>query len=367
MKMNKKFDIKNITNNNKFIPIWLERKNYNHNNCQAPHSIELHLTSKCNFNCQHCSYANRRKHNTEVSPEKIDRLLDNLINSVKPKGVYFSGGGEPTTLRNWDNYIEKLTQNGVEVSLITNGSLIKSKHLNVIRKLNYIAISIYSTKKEIAQQITGSKSIEHSFLLPSAIKEEPSNTVVGARCVINEFNLPEVVDIYKKAMDSGYDYIIFIPEIDYENRGIHLPIKDAEKMKSKVISSNIDETKTNLLSVAKNKFSYYKINDASNFERHIECQPIKLKTNAFINFDGEVYLCQPHIGNKDYSIGNITGDEFKDLWGSERHEELIHTLLQQWDKGDCLNCRGIGFTRSVYDYLNMPPNQPIEIIKDSFV
>ncbi len=362
-------DIRNILNNNKFIPIWLQRESLGLKAYDKlpPYSVELHLTSVCNYDCYHCSYANRRKSAVYLKQEIINGLIDNLINSTRAKGVYFSGGGEPTTLKNWDLYIKRLLENNIEVSLVTNGSLIKPQHLPIISNLNYIAISIYSIKSETAKKITGSKKIEHSFLLPEEIKKHSGKTVVGARCVINRFNYDEIIDIYNKAIDSGFDYIIFIPEIDYENRGVCLTMEQVNKMRELVWSSSIDNKKANLELLAKNQFNYYPQADNKEIFNHIDCQAIKLRTNAFVNYDGGVYLCQPHIGNKTYCIGNIVNKRFEDIWNSEKHKKVIDSLAKQWARGHCLNCRSIGFNKTIHEYNNIDCNQPIEIIKDSFV
>jgi len=358
-----KIDINNILSANKFIPIWLQREKMK-SDLLTPHSIELHLTSVCNYDCYHCSYANRRKSAVYLESEIVERLVDDL-KTINPRGVYFSGGGEPTALKNWDKYIEQLSSNKIETALITNGSLIKQHHIPILSKLNYIAISIYSTKNNVAQEITGNKKINHSFALPKEIHKQNGKVVVGARCVINKYNYTEVVDIYNKAIVSGYDYLIFIPEIDYESRGICLTIDQINKMVKIVSSSHIDDRKTNLSSLAGNDFNFY--SKKNEVYKQIDCQAIKLRTNAFVNYDGGVYLCQPDIGNQEYCIGNINDERFIEIWNSEKHKNIIEKLEKRWRIGGCENCRSIAFNRNVYKYVHKEYNQPIEIIKDPFV
>lgn len=66
-----------------------------------------------------------------------------------------------------------------------------------------------------------------------------------------------------------------------------------------------------------------------------------MRSNVFINYDGEVYLCQPLIGQKEYSLGNINKENFGKIWNSNQHQEVIARLNEKFAKGACENCRAI--------------------------
>ena len=358
------FDIKNILTPNKFLPVYLERKNLQTEQL-PPYSVELHLTSFCNYQCYHCSYGERNKSRQQVEDALIEDLIEDLVD-LRPKGVYFSGGGEPTTLAGWDGYANRLLNSGIEVALITNGALISPQHMETISRLNYIAVSIYSTNPTAYRQITGGNRFESGFDLPGMIKAAKGNCLVGARCVINRFNFMDVIDIYYKAMDSGYDYVIFIPEIDYESRGIVLDEAQIKQLMADVQENagKIEATRTNLLRLWNSRFGYYR-KEEEDFSGL--CQAVTLRTNLFINYDCGLYLCQPHIGNENFCIGNLKHSRLKTLWNSVRHQEVISSLNKDWASGCCANCRSIAFNKSVEKFEHLGSNYPIEIVKDSFV
>ncbi len=359
--------LKYLLTPNKVIPVWLERKEKEDFSKIAPFSVELHLTSKCNYSCYHCSYVNRRQKKMSLQHSMITKLLYDLIN-LKVKGVYFSGGGEPTLLPRWEEYIDTLISHGINVALITNGSLIKEQNLSLLARLNYIAISIYGVRESTVRNIIGvRKNIFYSFELPIQIKKKSEKVIVGARCVINKFNYSEVIDIYNRAIGSGYDYIIFIPAVDYERRGIALTSNELTHLKQLVSSAKIDSKNTNLLSLAKREFSFYERTIEEEVYKNIECQNLKLRLTAFVNYDGGVYLCQPHIGNSRYCIGNLYDDSFQAIWNSPQHLKVIDRLLTDWKRGKCINCRAINYNRTIYNYEIMPLNTPIEIVKDYFL
>src|SRR3972149_2433546 len=117
-------NLKHLLSESKFIPIYLNRKDLNKERL-GPHSVELHWTSSCNYDCVHCSYGMRRgeKVRVTISPDIVSSLINDMV-KLGVSSVYISGGGEPTLVRDWDAYIARLLGNGIEVALITNGVVI---------------------------------------------------------------------------------------------------------------------------------------------------------------------------------------------------------------------------------------------------
>lgn len=96
-------DLKKLINPEKVILPYSERKK---EAVCPPFSVELHLTSFCNYDCYHCSYQNRRTKHLVVQDANIEMLVDDIVN-MGVNGVYWAGGGEPTTIKNLPRYIEK--------------------------------------------------------------------------------------------------------------------------------------------------------------------------------------------------------------------------------------------------------------------
>ena len=90
-----------------------------------------------------------------------------------------------------------------------------------------------------------------------------------------------------------------------------------------------------------------------------------MRSNVFINYDGEVYLCQPLIGNKEYSLGNLNEHRFLDLWNAKRHREVIAKLHEKFAKGACENCRAISYNVAIDRLLQ--GDKPAIIPSDNFL
>ena len=357
-----------LLNPDKIIPFYNGRINVD-SMVLAPVSAEFHWTSNCNYDCIHCSYGSRRKTKNYLSSEIIENLIKDL-KDMNCKAVYLSGGGEPTIVKKWNEYTERLIHGGVEVALITNGVSIRDKHINTVKKMNYVAVSVYSTIEERYKNITKSKFFNQQFSLPEKIKDN-SSVIVGARCVLNKDNYDELYEIYCTAINAGFDYIIFIPAVDYEGRGVFIEDRwiDHVKKDIKKMFKKFDHTRTNVGSLLKKKINHYNggtyLNDITDSGLEL-CSSIRIGSGVFFNYDGGVYLCQPDIGNKELEIGNLHDNYFRDIWNSDRHNKIIKMLNKRWRGGNCKNCRSIAFNKAIDNYCSNTANT-ISVETDYFL
>jgi len=340
-----------LLDKNKILPFYWERKDLD--KIKSPVSIEFHWTSNCNYDCVHCSYGSRRETTNYLSKETINLLIKDVC-SMGVQAVYLSGGGEPTVIKGWHKYAEQLMDHNVKVALITNGVAIKEQQISTVQKMEYVAISVYSTYESRYKKITESNKFNQQFLLPKLIKKNNTETIIGARCVLNDINHDEVVSIYQKAMESDFDYIIFIPAIDYEGRGVLLSEKSKKNIK-KVVEKNkelFDNNRTNITNMIKLDVNHYQENNyLENLTQQPDgCKCIQIGTSAFINYDGGVYLCQPDIGNKSLQIGNVNDQHFSQIWRSELHKQVVDNLNIRYDNGQCEHCRSISYNRVIYAF-----------------
>ena len=88
---------------------------------RAPVSINLDLTTACNFACDHC--VDKNILNKPFRYEH-DRLLASLEGMAKHglRSVIVIGGGEPTTYKHFVETIRFMKDLGLQVSIVSNGS-----------------------------------------------------------------------------------------------------------------------------------------------------------------------------------------------------------------------------------------------------
>ena len=358
-------DLRCLLDPNKVLPVHLSRQDRDPADL-PPWSVELHLTSACNYRCGHCSYGGRnRVGRRSVPASRVAALLDDLTGPCRPRGLYFSGGGEPTALKDWDRHVERVIAAGIDTALVTNGSLLREAHLGVVGRLRYIAVSIYSPRPEAYAAITGGSAFKAQFGLPGRIRAVSEAVVIGARNVINSRNHDHIPELYAAAIAAGYDYLICITQIDYEKRGLALSEAEIETLMRRCAAADLDPARTNLQRLLVSRFGYYQKPGAGACGS--DCTAVRLRTNAFVNYDGGVWLCQPDIGNAELCIGNVNEQGFAAIWNGPRHREVVEKLCARWRAGACENCRAMALNRAVEAYEAAPANQPLTLVKDSFL
>ena len=346
-------DLRQLISTEKFIPFYRERGQHI-GEALPPVAVELHWTSDCNYDCVHCSYGSRRLSKGRLRPDQIDGVVADLI-QMKASAAYISGGGEPTVLKGWNDYARRLIDGGVEVALITNGVALTAAQAPVLGRMNYIGVSVYSTDEEEYRKITESRYFDKQWSVPTLVRSTGGNAVIGARCVLNNINYRNIVSIHRRAKEAGFDYVIFIPAVDYEGRGVSLGA-DAVKQTLADIANNADEFDpafTNALDLLERNVAHYAPQDyRTRFASPPQsCMAINIAANAFINYCGGVWLCQPHIGDLRYCIGNLNEQRFGDIWNSPRHRSVITSLDRNFAAGACRNCRSIAFNHAADRYV----------------
>ena len=143
----------------------------------------------------------------------------------KPVNTAFSDGlgGEPCIYPYLKDAIVKLNENGIEVAIITNGSLMERMGIiEVANHLNYIAVSVPSCDPETFERITGKSFVEKVLSLPKKIRDMhgDNSPILGTRVVITNIIAEEVPSILQTLKDRGFDYANFKIVRDYESRGL---------------------------------------------------------------------------------------------------------------------------------------------------
>lgn len=310
-----------------------------------PWSVEIHPTSRCNYDCSYCAYSIRNKGNRSIADDALKSLFDVLvINGVK--GIFFSGGGEPLLYPRIYDLIVYLDRAGVKVSLLTNGSVIADeRYSEMISSLDYIAVSIPSMIPEEFKKMTGRGMPKNLPDLPTLLRANRRKVpIIGSRLVVYKENCSQVIDNILKIKSAGFDYcIVKIPK-DPEERGLEVDQEDISSMRQQLSEkgSELNEDFTNLGDVLDLKGPAKPMGDV--------CWSIEYGVNCFIHTDGGVYLCLPLMGKKEFCIGNIHDENFDDIWKGDRRKQVIELLQKRYKAMECRNCRNIAYNNVIENY-----------------
>ena len=106
----------------------------------VPHSIAFELTLKCNMRCLHCGSAAGNARKNELSTEEWLALCkDASILGCKRIGLL---GGEPFLRKDWFEIAQNINDLGMDLSIVTNGSLIDDKLISDLKAIKPYSVAI---------------------------------------------------------------------------------------------------------------------------------------------------------------------------------------------------------------------------------
>lgn len=194
---------------------------------QAPVSINLDVTTACNYRCDHCvdmDILNKNiNYDHELLKDSLTHLVDNGLRSV-----IIIGGGEPTAYKGFEDVVRHLKSMGAQIGVVTNGSMMKKIEAvaDVLQERDWVRLSLDSGTNETfrAMHKPGSKKCTLEWIcahIPAIKKLNPrfmigfSFIIVWKDCETNDTqiieNIDEMVTAAKLAKQHDFDYISYKP------------------------------------------------------------------------------------------------------------------------------------------------------------
>jgi len=192
----------------------------------SPISINLDLTSACNYSCPFCVDSRLINAGKSLALEDIKKLIDTLhVRGLL--SVILIGGGEPTLHPDFEAVVETIKDKGIQIGIVTNGSRLEKIEAIADRlgEKDWVRISIDAanegTFKELHHPRT--KLTLHQILAKAKkIKEKNPKVSLGYSYVIVwegvdidgkrvEPNIQEMPRAVELARKFSFDYVSFKP------------------------------------------------------------------------------------------------------------------------------------------------------------
>jgi radical SAM protein with 4Fe4S-binding SPASM domain len=155
-------------------------------------SCKWEITDKCNLKCIHC-LVRRVKRKRELSTSEVLTALENLQRHGLRKLELT--GGEPLLRRDIFHILEYCKKKGIEVDLITNGTLIDKYVVKKLKKVaNRIYVSLDGPNSKINDAIRGKGSFRKTLKGIKLLIKERIDTV----CILtlNKINISHLNSYY---------------------------------------------------------------------------------------------------------------------------------------------------------------------------
>ena len=177
---------------------------------QAPVSIHLDPTNRCNISCVFCWMRSHERWgmldtSNELSNERLLHLVDEAAN-LGAVDWLISGGGEPMVRPVTFDIMRRIKQRGMQGDIITNGTLLREGQLRSLVSLGWdrIRVSILGPDAETHDRLAAApgsfEKAMRALRTISRLKEELRQTApeIGFNTVLSSGNyarLPEMVEL----------------------------------------------------------------------------------------------------------------------------------------------------------------------------
>ena len=229
----------------------------------GPISINLDLTSACNFSCPHCVDSTIINTRSYIPLEDIKKTVSRL-QSNGLLSVILLGGGEPTLHPDVEEIVGYLKSKRLQVGIVTNGSRLEriTEALPLLQEKDWVRISIDAAKERTFKELHRPRAgitLQQILKKAKKVKEINPSVSLGYSFVIVwrgleangkrlKPNVDEMAQSVELGKEYGFDYISFKPclirlnESERESLLDHVD-KDEEEEIVEEIRKNIEKAK----------------------------------------------------------------------------------------------------------------------------
>ena len=338
--------------------------------------LYIEPTTKCNLNCKMCfRHTWFDEPMCDLSLEDFRKIIDSMPGSVET--VFFGGMGEPLFHRDILEMIRIAAQKGVDVELLTNGTLLTEKMIHGIMDAGltrlWISIDNLETDSSInARSLRGEpdhSGHDHSGLVLSNIRmlnkirqKSLSTLCLGITFVAMKSNVHQLANL---------PFFIAQHLVDDVNVSNISPTDEAsqhEMLYTGLVNMYTGPGKGSVLPTVRLPYFDMNVPEAAdgirslmrkqNFALYFNDQPVLRKTGyckfvregmTFVRADGAVCPCMALLHNgytylsnvrrKIYhcSFGNIREQSLTDIWNSKEYK-TFRRKFDDFDFASCIYC-----------------------------
>jgi len=287
----------------------------------GPLKVQWELTYRCNLRCTHCDIW--YKPNGYELP--LERKLEVIRELARENVVNISfTGGEPQILEDLPRLIRSAKDEGINVSINSNGSLMTEQNARglVGAGLDAVYLSIDGTKPEVHDRVRGVKGSHEKVLRAVKLLQEARRNgrpKVLFNTVVNRLNLDDFTGVFALGRDLGLDGVTmsivqnvekFNPKDETLIREQDLPLLRSQLEKVKEIYGTMHPHGDAYLEMfpryVEDQESLYAVRCAAGYST-VEIHP-----------DGTVYPCLVAFAR----IGDLRTQSFRDVWYGEQAQEV---------------------------------------------
>jgi len=315
----------------------LERKMGRTRLLSNPDLLHLEPTTACNLDCIMCGRSSAWKELAEHSAHMTKETFEKAIPFLKTaRRVVLHGWGEPLLAPNFTWMVETAKKCGCWVDFDTNGLLLKPKLCDrlVSARIDCVNVSIDAATADTYKFIRGG---DFDLLVSNLVRLKEAKDRTGSsypkvrfKYIIMRKNLEELPEVVRLAGRLGISQIVLQNLIVWPDQG-NLMEQAVYDQKARVMElyeeANREADRLGII------MDYW----GGGLEEMDEAKGNCPFRNFTIMSDGSVGPC----GSQKFIWGNINTTPLRDLWNSERYQEMRRQFHTQEFPSICEHCPGL--------------------------
>jgi radical SAM protein with 4Fe4S-binding SPASM domain len=229
--------------------------------------------------------------------------------------------------------------NGVDIAVITNGSIIREKDITpAVTCSTWMRVSLDAGTSETRRKIHRTTetdfddTLENLRRLAKKKKELGAKVQLGSQIALCPENAHEIYEVARVSKECGIDYTQIKPVV------FHPQSRDSQLERDFFLNAlaRARETRDKLQD---DRFQVYVKEDqfgailAPDYERSAYA---KCYANFFpiIEANGIMYYCSQTRGLPDFALGDLNKNSFREIWESDRRKKIFRSI-------DIMKCQPI--------------------------
>ncbi len=318
-----------------------------------PLYVRIKPTNRCNHNCGYCHYRNayldldQYDPNDEIPRKKMMQIVQDM-SAMGVKAVTFSGGGEPLVYPYIEETMESILEHDIDLSIITNGSLLNGNKARILADAKWVRISIESCNDTAYCKTRGLK--EGAFFslctnIENFAKIKSKNCELGINVVVTNENYKEVREIAVLMKNLGVNHVKYAPLCTQETWKYHEGFKNRVSYDLKKVQEELADENFRIIDLYTGDFA-----DSVIFERQYNKCPIK-EFVCVIGANAKVYYCHDKAYLSDGMVCDLKDRSFQEAWNSAD----VCAKFENFDAKEC--CK----QHCVYDSRNQLINSFLDM------
>ena len=303
----------------------------------VPAQVQLVISDVCNHDCSFCAYrmtgytsneqfgeydekkgSINNNPNRKIPFEKCLEILEDFA-EIGVKAVQFTGGGEPTTHPDHELIFQKAIDLGLDLALVTNGTILKPSTIKTLVKSKWIRFSLdaataetYSNVRKVNLDSFSNTLRNIKKLVDARNENKSSELIIGVGFVVDQSNYTELYESAKIISGLGVDNMrisaAFTPD-DFEyHEGLYTKAQDQVRR----IKEDFQNKNFRIFDVFGERIDDL-IHQSPDYDF---CGYMHF--NAYIGGDLNIYSCCNNAYSKYGNMGSITDVSFKEFWFSDK-------------------------------------------------